>query len=101
MEINWTMNGTLLGACSCDWGCPGSFDAPPTREFCEGGYVWHVAERKFGGTPLARLAFSWMAHSPEALHKGNVTSLLVVDEKADTAQRKAILKLCEGKSGGP
>ena len=49
MATEWSMQGTLLGACSCDWGCPCSFDAPPTRGFCEGGYVWHIDTGNFGG----------------------------------------------------
>ena len=23
-------SGVMLGACSCDWGCPCNFEAPPT-----------------------------------------------------------------------
>jgi hypothetical protein len=42
------MKGILLGACNCDWGCPCSFNAPPTHGKCEGGYLWHIEEGKFG-----------------------------------------------------
>jgi hypothetical protein len=44
---------------------------------------------------------SWLAHSPAALHKGNVTGLTLIDEKANSAQRAALTTLSEGKSGGP
>ena len=27
MATKWSLRGTLSGACSCDWGCPCSFDA--------------------------------------------------------------------------
>jgi hypothetical protein len=97
----WAMKGTLLGACSCDWGCPCSFDAAPTRGFCEGGYLWHVEKGNFGGVALDGLSFTWFGHSPAALHKGNVTWMSVVDEKANAAQRAALATLFEGKSGGP
>src|SRR5258708_12238429 len=43
----------------------------------------------------------WLAHSPSALHKGNVTGLTLIDEKANSAQRAALTTLSEGKSGGP
>jgi hypothetical protein len=101
MGTKWEMKGTLLGACSCDWGCPCSFDAPPTRGFCEGGYLWHVDKGNFGGVILAGLSFTWVGHSPGPLHQGNVTWLVAMDEKADAAQRKALGTLFEGKSGGP
>ncbi len=101
MGTKWVMKGTLLGACSCDWGCPCSFDAPPTRGFCEGGYLWHVEKGNFGSVPLDGVSLVWLGHSPGPLHKGNVTSLAVLDENANGAQRKAVATLLEGKSGGP
>lgn len=101
MATKWSMQGTLLGACSCDWGCPCSFDAPPTRGFCEGGYVWHIERGNFGDVPLEGLTWSWVGHSPGPLHKGNVTFAVLADEKATPEQRKALAKIAEGKSGGP
>ena len=101
MSDKWNARGVIIGACSCDWGCPCSFDAPPTKGKCEGGYVWHITEGKFGNVPLAGLSMSWLAHSPAALHKGNVTGLTIIDEKANAAQRNALTILSQGKSGGP
>ena len=101
MATKWSMQGTLLGACSCDWGCPCSFDAPPTRGFCEGAYVWHIEKGKFGNVPLDGLSWSWVAHSPGPLHQGNVTWMVLADEKATPEQRNAFAKIAEGKSGGP
>ena len=101
MATKWSMQGTLLGACSCDWGCPCSFDARPTRGFCEGGYVWQIDKGNFGPVSLAGLAWAWVGHSPGPLHEGNVTWLVLADEKATAEQRQALAKIGEGKSGGP
>lgn len=101
MATKWRMQGTLLGACNCDWGCPCSFDARPTQGFCEGGYVWHIEQGNFGEVPLAGLSWAWYGHSPGPLHEGNVTWMVVADEKANAAQRKALETIGEGKSGGP
>jgi hypothetical protein len=101
VATKWSMQGTLLGACSCDWGCPCSFDAPPTRGFCEGAYVWHIEKGKFGNVPLDGLSWSWIGHSPGPLHQGNVTWMVLADEKATPEQRDAFAKIAEGKSGGP
>jgi hypothetical protein len=97
----WTMRGTLLGACSCDWGCPCSFDARPTRGFCEGTYLWRVDKGKFGDVSLDGVSFALVGHSPGPVHEGNLTVLILVDEKANAAQRKAMETLAAGKSGGP
>jgi hypothetical protein len=101
MGTKWSMQGTLLGACSCDWGCPCSFDARPTRGFCEGGYVWHIEKGNFGGVPLDGLTWAWVGHSPGPLHEGNVTFIVLVDEKATAEQRQALANIGEGRSGGP
>ncbi len=101
MPIRWTMKGALLGACNCDWGCPCSFNARPTHGKCEGGYIWHTEEGKFGDVPIGGLTLAWVAHSPGPLHEGKVTSLLILDEKATAAQRDALLKVTHGKYGGP
>jgi len=63
--------------------------------------VWQITEGRFGDVPLAGLSMCWLAHSPAALHKGNVTGLTLIDEKANSAQRAALTTLSEGKSGGP
>ncbi len=99
--MSWNMKGYLLGACSCDWGCPCSFNAKPTKGICEGGYVWNVVEGYYGDVRLDGVNFCWLAHSPGPLHEGNVTAQVIVDARATSAQRDAILKLGEGKEGGP
>ncbi len=101
MAADWNLKGYLLGACSCDWGCPCSFNAVPTKYFCEGGYVWHVTEGRFDGTPLSGLTFCWVAKSPGPLHLGDVTAQPIVDERATPAQREALAQLFTGKLGGP
>jgi len=101
MPTKWSMEGSLLGACSCDWGCPCSFDAPPTRGFCEGVYVWHVDQGHFGNTPIDGLSFAWVGYSPGPLHLGNVATTYIVDEKANAEQRRALETLTDGGCGGP
>jgi hypothetical protein len=95
------MRGHLLGACSCDWGCPCSFNARPTKGFCQGGYTWNVVEGARDGVKLDGLTFAWLAAAPGPLHEGNVTAQVLIDERATPEQRNAILKISEGKEGGP
>jgi len=90
---SYHLKGILLGACNCDWGCPCNFEARPTNGFCDGGYVWHVQEGQCDGISLAGLTFGWFGHAPGAVHEGNITSLLGVDDRATPQQRQAIEKL--------
>jgi hypothetical protein len=76
MSDGWYLNGQVLVACNCDWGCPCNFNALPTTGKCEGGWVWHVDNGAFEGVVL-------------------------IDERANAAQRGKIETLVGGKVGGP
>ena len=98
---SWHMKGYLIGACSCDWGCPCSFDAPPTNYWCQGTYVWHIQEGNFEGVSLDGLTVSWSGESPGPLHLGHIIGQKVIDSKANDQQRDALAKIMGGNMGGP
>jgi hypothetical protein len=98
---SWTLKGTVLIACNCDYGCPCNFNARPSRGFCEGGWSWHVEEGSFDDTRLDGLNFSVFVKWPGAIHEGNGEAVIYVDERADDAQREAISTLVSGQVGGP
>jgi hypothetical protein len=97
----WTMKGTVLIACNCDYGCPCNFNALPSKGFCEGAWMWHVDEGRFDDTPLDGLNFSVAVKWPGAIHEGNGEAVILVDERADESQREAISALVDGNLGGP
>jgi len=92
-KTSYQLKGILLGACNCDWGCPCNFEARPANGFCDGGYVWHVENGQSDGVSLAGLTFGWFGHAPGAVHEGNITSFLCVDDRAKDQQRQALEKL--------
>ena len=89
-KTSYYLKGFSVGGCSCDWGCPCNFEAPPTRGFCEGGGMWHIEQGHYGGVKLDGLRIGLSAQSPAAIHLGNVTLVILVDERADARQRQAI-----------
>jgi hypothetical protein len=97
----WHLDGQVLIACNCDWGCPCNFNALPTSGKCEGGWTWHVDKGSFNDTKLDGLNFSVYVNWPAAIHEGNGEALILIDDKADTAQRAAIERLISGQAGGP
>jgi hypothetical protein len=97
----WTLRGTVLIACNCDYGCPCNFNALPSHGKCEGGWTWHVDEGRVGEAALDGLNFTVMVKWPGAIHEGNGEALVLVDERADGEQRKAIATLVKGEIGGP
>ena len=100
MVEQWSMKGSIFAGCSCDWGCPCNFDVPPTNGRCNGGYVWHVDEGRYGDVPLADVKFTWLCMAPGPLHEGNVTTTIIIDEGASEPQREAIRTLFEGNGAG-
>lgn len=84
------LKGVLLGACSCEWGCPCNFERPPSRGCCEGGYLWRIEDGFYGPVRLDGLNCAWYGHSPQALHLGNLTSLYLLDERGTVQQRQAL-----------
>lgn len=97
----WQVNGTLLIACNCDFGCPCNFNALPTHRHCEGGWTWHVDSGSYDGTKLDGLSFAVFADWPGAIHEGGGKAIAYVDERADAAQREALATLVRGSAGGP
>ena len=101
MAEDWTLRGTVVVACNCDYGCPCNFNALPTHGKCEGGWTWHVEEGRIGETSLDGLNFTVVVNWPGAIHEGNGSAVILVDERADDSQREAIATLVSGDVGGP
>lgn len=99
-QTKWSLEADFLQACNCDYGCPCEFSAPPTRGFCEGTGAWKVIKGSYGDVALDGLAVAFAAHWPKAIHEGNGTLALFVDERATAQQRAALLTICSGQAGG-
>jgi hypothetical protein len=99
-NAKWILEADYLQACSCDYGCPCEFSAPPTRGFCEGTGAWRINKGSYGNVSLDGLGLGFAAHWPKAIHEGNGTLALFIDERATPEQREALLQICSGKAGG-
>ena len=101
IATKWTLKGTVLIACNCDYGCPCNFNALPTHGDCEGGWAWHVQDGRYGDTDLRGLSFCIAADWPKAIHDGNGEAVVLIDGRANEAQREALRTLVSGAAGGP
>lgn len=99
-STKWIIEADYLQACNCDYGCPCEFSAPPTPGYCEGMGAWQINRGNFGDVRLDGLGLGFAARWPKAIHEGNGTMVLFVDERANSAQREAFLTICSGKAGG-
>jgi len=96
----WRMVGEEAGGCNCAWGCPCQFNALPTQGRCEGFVGLQIKEGYFGATRLEGVCFARIFWWPGAIHEGNGTRQLIIDEQATPEERAAISALESGAHGG-
>ena len=99
-EIKWKYEAEIVTPCNCDWGCPCTFNQPPTYEFCHGGWILKVNQGTINGSKIDGLSFAYMGSWPQALHFGGGMAKLIIDEKASDEQRNLLEKILKGKLGG-
>ena len=99
-KTKWAFEADFLQACSCDYGCPCEFSAPPTRGFCDGTGACRITTGHFGDVALDGITVGFAARWPKAIHEGNGTLAVFIDERATPQQREALLTICSGKAGG-
>lgn len=97
----WQLEGTLVIACNCEYGCPCNFNAPPSHGDCEGQWLWNVEKGSFGDVSLDGLGWTVTADWPGAIHEGGGRAVCFYDERADDDQRQAIERFVRGEAGGP
>jgi hypothetical protein len=94
--VEWRVRADEFANCNCSYGCPCQFNALPTHGFCEAAAGWKIHEGHFADVPLAGLNTAFFVHFPRAVHEGNGTMQLVIDERADARQREALVKIMSG-----
>lgn len=99
-KMKWSLEADYVQGCSCDYGCPCEFEAPPTQGFCEGVGAWDIIRGKFGKVSLDGLGLGFAVHFPKAMHHGNGTLAIAIDIRANPQQRAALLSIANGEQGG-
>lgn len=94
--VDWRIRGPEIANCNCDWGCPCQFNALPTRGNCRAMTAMHIEKGHFGDVPLDGLSWVGMFAWPKAIHEGSGEAFVVVDERANEAQRNALLTILSG-----
>src|SRR5262249_45287918 len=96
MATEWRVGGTELVNCNCAYGCPCQFNALPTHGDCRAAAAYEFEEGHFGDIKLDGLRAVLLLSWPGAIHEGNGTRQIIVDERADQGQRDALVKIIGG-----
>ena len=96
VSVEWEIKGTEFANCNCIYACPCQFNALPDKGFCEAVGGYHIEQGHFGDVRLDGLTGVGMWRWPGAVHEGNGTMQLIIDDRADAAQRDALTKILSG-----
>ena len=99
--ITWEIQAEELVNCNCAYGCPCQFNALPTYGNCAAIASYKITKGHFGDVKLDGLnvvgAFWW----PGPIHEGGGKAFMIIDERADDAQRSALLSILSGEHTEP
>jgi hypothetical protein len=94
--IDWYIEGIEFGSCNCAYGCPCQFEALPTHGDCRGFEVLRIDKGHFGDVALDGLNCAMFYAWPGPIFEGNGELQAIIDERADTRQREALVKILHG-----
>ena len=101
MADRWVIHGREFENCNCAWGCPCQFGAKSTHGHCEAFMAGHIEEGNFNDTKLDGLHYAVVMYWPGEVADGNGTQQVIIDERANPAQREALRKILHGESTAP
>ena len=96
----YSMDGTLLEACSCMAPCPCWIGDDPDGGTCDAFIAYHVDRGQIRGVDVSDLSLVLVNQIPGNVLAGNWRVVLYVDDRATAEQREALLDAFGGKLGG-
>jgi hypothetical protein len=101
MDDQWQIKSYTFANCNCDANCGCQFNLSSTHGNCQFVQGGRIVEGHFNTTPLSGLHWAWMIVWPGEIAEGGGTSFIVIDERADAAQRDALEKIISGEASAP
>ena len=102
MAQRWRITGDFVDFCKCSVPCPCTFGRPPTEADCEGIIGYRVREGTYGDVDVSGLNLVGVVR-----FEGNIwdedTRMdmgMIMDARADDAQREALQMIFGGQAGG-
>ena len=100
MADQWLFKSETYDNCNCAVNCGCQFSLPSTTAIVSRTFVGNIVEGHFNDTPPG---LNWAAlHKwPGEIKNGNGKRQIVIDERADEAQRIALETIISGEAGAP
>ena len=100
-EVNWTIRALEFTNCNCSYGCPCQFNGLPTHGYCQAVVGFQIETGFHGNTKLDGLKVAGMFAWPGPIHEGHGEAAVIIDKRADEAQRTALLRILSGQDTEP
>jgi hypothetical protein len=100
-EAKWTIRAHEFSNCNCAYGCPCQFNALPTYGNCRAVVGFQIHQGHHGDTKLDGLKVAGLFIWPGPIHEGHGEAALIIDQRADPAQREALLRILSGQDTEP
>jgi hypothetical protein len=97
----YSLQGSLLEACSCGVACPCWIGEDPDGGECYAIIAYHFDAGEISGLDVSDLNLVIVAHIPGNVLAGNWEVVVLVDDRATDEQRAAMLSAFTGQLGGP
>ncbi len=101
MPDQWQVKTRTYDNCNCDMNCGCQFNLPSTHGYCQTAYIGTIEEGHFNETPLGGLKWAGLWKWPGEIGAGNGTRQIIIDERADEAQRLALETIISGEACAP
>ena len=97
----WSIKAKEFTNCNCAYGCPCQFNALPTHGHCQAVVGFDIEQGQHGTTKLDDLKVAGIFRWPGPIHLGGGEAALVIDKRATTEQREALLRILAGQDTEP
>lgn len=101
MTDKWMFKSETYDNCNCAINCGCQFNLPSTHGFCQSAYIGQIIEGYFNDTSLEGLRWAALYKWPGEIKDGNGQRQIVIDERADEAQRAALETIISGEACAP
>ncbi|HCZ17441.1 MAG TPA: hypothetical protein DHV85_23300 [Candidatus Accumulibacter sp.] len=101
MENALNVSGTYFESCNCFAPCSCVCLSAPTEGDCAALIAWHIDQGALGAVKLDGLNVVLFAHAPGHMMETKWRVALYLDQRATSAQQKALGQVFSGQAGGP
>ena len=101
MAAQWLFKSETYDNCNCAMNCGCQYNLPSTHGYCQSAFVGNTVEGYFNDTPIAGLSWAGLYKWPGEIKDGNGRRQIVIDERADEAQRIALETIISGEACEP